>query len=401
MWGVVVVRRPLKINVLAVTEDAGFVRPLRLDMPLLTLKRQGLIADYFVTDPTLFNVPDDQLFHALWLQRVRFSDLIGHLEERVGSAYLYDIDDFMLGSPSYLSKSELHGETVAKAIRACRVLTVPSVRLAAMLEADIGVKLSQKVVVCPQSFDFPATLRTPYRPRGVLLTNSDALPLFANRASFTAAVRQFIERYDLPLYHVGTPFSGLESQGGRVISLGRLPFWQYHFLLASMPPLIGLAPLETAGDKDTLEFIRGKSDIKMVAYGGFGHPSLYSNAAPYTDTDIKAGLIVENSFTSWRDGLETAFRESWRTLDVEQRNITAKRHIDVIARDNWYIALEKAALDQPILGKTVKYSTGRLRYWQGAVRHMILSQDHAFRRDLQKNIPDFAIRMLRRFLIKI
>jgi len=401
MSGVLVVRRPLKINVLAVTEDAGFVRPLRLDMPLLTLKRQGLIADYFTTDPTLFNVPDDQFFHVVWLQRIRFSALIRHLEERVGSRYVYDIDDFMIGAPSYLSESELHRDSVAKAIKASRTLTVPSARLATMLETALGVKLSQKTVVCPNAFDFPEALRSPKKARGVLLTNSDALPLFANRAPFVAALRQFIERYDLPLYHVGAPFRGLESLGGRVVSLGRVPFWQYHFFLASMPPLIGLAPLETAGDKDTLEFIRGKSDIKMVAYGGFGHPSLYSNAPPYTETDIRAGLIVENTFASWRDGLEKAFHETWRTLDVEQREIVAKRHIDVIARDAWYVALEQAKLDKPIPGKTIKYASGRLRYYEGALRHMILSQDHAFRRDLQKNLPDFAIRLLRRFLIKI
>ncbi len=200
---------------------------------------------------------------------------------------------------------------------------------------------------------------------------------------------------------MGTPFRDLESLGGRVVSLGRVPFWQYHFLLASMPPLIGLAPLETAGDKDTLEFIRGKSDIKMVAYGGFGHPSLYSNAPPYTDTDIHAGLIVENTFASWREGLEAAFHERWRTLDADQRDIAAKRHIEAIARDRWYRALEQAKLAKPIPGKMIKYSSGRLRYYTGAIRHMILSQDHAFRRDLQKNIPDFAIKMLRRFLIKI
>lgn len=392
---------PLKISVLAITEDAGFVRPLRVDMPLLSLKRQGLIHDWFVTDPTLFNVPDDKLFHVVWLQRVRFSKLITHLAERLGNQYIYDIDDFMIGAPSYISGSELHGTTVMEAIHRCKVLTVPSSRLATMLESESGVTMAEKTVVCPNAFDFPEALRTPSKPRGLLLTNSDTLPLFMSRESFVTAVRQFIQRHDLPVYHVGTSFPGLESWGDRVISLGRLPFWHYHFLLVSMPPLIGLAPLETSGDKDTLEFIRGKSDIKMLTYGGFGHPSLYSEAPPYTDTDIMAGLIVKNTDDSWREGLETIFRDGWRTLDADQVDVISKRRIDKVAREHWYKAIEEARLDKPVMGKAIKYSTGKIHYYVGAMRHLVLSQDHAVRRELQKNIPDFAIKILRRFFIGI
>ncbi len=394
-------RNPLKVNVLAITEDAGFVRPLRVDMPLLTLKKHGLIDDYFVADPTLFNVPDDKVFHVVWLQRIRFSKLIDHLEQRLGSQYLYDIDDFMIGGPSYVSKSELHREVVTKAVKSCKILTVPSSRLALMLAMGTGANLDNKTVVCPNSFMFPQALRNPSQPRGLLLTNSDTLPLFASLAPFVTAVRQFIQRHDLRLYHVGTPFSGMESWGHRVISLGRIPFWHYHFLLASSPPLIGLAPLETVGDKDTLEFIRGKSDIKMVSYGGFGHPSLYSDAPPYTDSDIRAGLVIKNTFESWRDGLETVFNEAWRRLDIDQRSIIARRHIDTIVQENWYEALERVKLDKPVSGKEIKYSKGRIHYYLGAVRHMVLSQDHTFRRDLQKNMPDFATRILRKFLIRI
>ena len=94
---------PLNLNVLAITEDSGFVRALRVDLPLLILKRQGLINDYFVADPTLFNVPEDKPFDVIWLQRVRYAALITHLEERLSSQYLYDIDDFMIGRPFLFS----------------------------------------------------------------------------------------------------------------------------------------------------------------------------------------------------------------------------------------------------------------------------------------------------------
>lgn len=372
-----------------------------MDLPLLILKRQGLINDYFVADPTLFNVPEDKPFDVIWLQRVRYAALITHLEERLSSQYLYDIDDFMIGRPLYISPSELHKTTVIKALKSCKILTTPSTRLTSMLETGTGEKLMTKTVVCPNAFCFPQGVRSPRKPQGVLLTNSDALPLFANLAPFVTAVRQFVQRHDLPVYHIGTPFRGLESWGYRVISLGRIPFWHYHFLLASMPCVIGLAPLETTGDKDTLDFINGKSDIKMVTYGGLGHPSLYSDAPPYTDTEIKAGLIVKNTFDSWTEGLEIVYNDGWRKSEVDQRDVISKRHIDAIARQNWYDALERARLKKPITGRNIKYSNGRMHYYLGALRHIVLSQDHAFRRDLQKNIPDFARRILRRFLINI
>ncbi len=54
---------------------------------------------------------------------------------------------------------------------------------------------------------------------------------------------------------------------------------EYHSALAGPPALLGIAPLETEGDPDTVEFVSGKSDVKMAEYGGFGHPAVYSAAA--------------------------------------------------------------------------------------------------------------------------
>ena len=91
-----------KPRILVITEDNGFLRGLRVDMPLINLKKRGLIDGYYVTDPTLFDVPDEYFFDVVWLQRVRNSKLIAHLGQVIDNNYLYDLDDFMIGMPSYI-----------------------------------------------------------------------------------------------------------------------------------------------------------------------------------------------------------------------------------------------------------------------------------------------------------
>jgi hypothetical protein len=389
------------MRVLGITEDSGFLRPLRMDMPLLNLKKQGLIEGYFVTNPTLFDVPDDQFFDVVWLQRVRFGQLISHLSERLADGYLYDIDDFMIGEPSYLSREELHPQTVIEALKNCKVLTAPSERLVRLLERASEINLASKNVLCPNGLEFPLEGRTPCQPQGLLLTQSDRLALFPSREDFLRAVFEFAGRYNLPLYYVGSPKDVGDSWSPSLVCLGRVPFWHYCSLLASLPPMIGLAPLETQGDPATINFICGKSDIKMVNYGGFGHPSVYSNAEPYTDTDLNAGVVVDNTYESWMNALEETYSKGWQRIHLDQRDVVAKRNMDRIAKENWCEALEAARLSKPISGKDIKYRSGTISYYLGAVRHVILSQDHASRRRLQENMPEFAVKILRRFLLRI
>ncbi len=47
-------------------------------------------------------------------------------------------------------------------------------------------------------------------------------------------------------------------------------------------------------DQADLDFINAKSDVKMVEFGGFGHPSIYSDAQPYAGSDLQCGTIVPN-----------------------------------------------------------------------------------------------------------
>jgi hypothetical protein len=91
---------PKKLNVLGITGDQLFIRCLRMEMPLLNLKRNGLINDFFVADSYETDIPDDASFNVLWLQRVHNIQLIRHLSNTVNNQFLYDLDDLLIAPRS-------------------------------------------------------------------------------------------------------------------------------------------------------------------------------------------------------------------------------------------------------------------------------------------------------------
>jgi hypothetical protein len=392
---------PFKPHILVITEDSGFLRGLRVDMPLVNLKKHGLIDGYYVTDPTLFDVPDELLFDVVWLQRIRNAKLIGHLDKAIGSNYLYDLDDFMIGVPSYIPEQELRNkEVIIRAIRNCKVLTVTSARLTTLLETATEPGLCEKTIVCPNGFEFPRGTRTPSKPQGIVLTQSDRLALTASLSAVMTAVINFSERHDLRIFFFGSLDKEITSWSARIIHVGRLALWHYHAVLSALPSMIGIAPLETAADKATLNFINGKSDVKMVSYGGMGHPSVYSDAPPYSDTDLRVGVLVENTFDAWTQGLETIYHDMWEKLDRDQEQVIELRNMDRVASESWYEAIVRARLPFPMTGRDIKFSSGRAGFYVGALRHMVFSQDHAFRRRLRENMPPLLVRTLRKFVMK-
>jgi hypothetical protein len=369
-------------------------------MPLFNLKKQGFVEDYFITDPSLFDVPDDFSFDVVWLQRCNDPRLRDHLETKIGSHFLYDLDDLLIGNAAYREDRLPHKEVILDSMKRCRVLTVTSMRLARLLEAHAGIPLQDKVVVCPNALEFSPGAKTPARPSGLLLASSEALALLESRAEVLSAARDFSKRHGLPVYYFGPKSEVIASSFPSVSSFGLLGFWHYHAILASLQPMIGLAPLETRGDRETQEFVAGKSDIKMLDFGGFGHPAVYSNALPYVDTDLKAGLVVENRADAWQDALETIHSRLWESLDAEQSEIVMRRNMDRIAAEHWSEALKKARLPEPLQGRSIRLSSGRIGFFKGAVKHMVFSQDHTFLKRLQERIPAPAMRLLRRLLLE-
>jgi hypothetical protein len=389
-----------KPSVLAITEDVAILRANRIDMPLVNMKRQGLIDDYFVTNPTLLDVPDDFRFDVVWLQRVLSAPLIEHLSKRIENHYLYDLDDLLVGRAAYRTDELTHQDTVLNAVEGCRVLTVSSIRLASLLQKYTRKPLMEKALVCPNGFEFPPWTRSPSVPEGILLSSSESLPLTNSKPAILKALTDFSKRHDLPVYSFSREADVMLSGFHRVIPLGYVSFWHYHALLACMPPMIGIAPLETDADEQTIDFVNSKSDIKMVDFGGFGHPSVYSKARPFVDTELKAGILVENSVGDWSEGLEQVYQELWRRLDIDQEGVRMARNMDRIAAESWQNAVCRARLPDPMTGKQIKYPSGTARRIVNVARYMAFSQSHSSRRMLKESVPPRLGKLIRRFLLK-
>jgi hypothetical protein len=353
-WPGVMSRMPVHgagLRVLAIAEDLrGLVTACRVLAPLLTLKRLGIVEEFLVTDSTLVGLPRDFAFDVLWVQRAPDPRLSRRIAERFHGAYLHDMDDLLVTAPGYIAEREFpeRGPLVAL-IEGSAVFTAPSRRLVELVERAAGVPVAGRTFVCPNALEFPLQPpRIPERPRGLVFTQSHRLALTESREEVLGAVREFAALEKLPLFYFGPPPEvlgpGTEALLGPVVGCGYLDFWRYHSTLAAWPPMIGVAPLETTGDPVTLDFIAGKSDVKMVEYGGFGHPSVYSRAAPYGDTDLCAGVLVDNTASAWSDALAKTLDGGWRGLAAEQQAIIEARSLDRVAVEYWAPALRAARI---------------------------------------------------------
>jgi hypothetical protein len=211
------------------------------------------------------------------------------------------------------------------------------------------------------------------------------------------AVADFSRRHDLPLYYFGKADSRLNAKFPRIIPLGLVPYRHYHALLAALPPMLGIAPLETRADQDTLDFINGKSDVKMVEFGGWGHPAVYSDAPPYVDSDLRAGIVVNNTTEAWWAGLEAVYRDLWQRLDSDQRRVAELRNMNRVAAECWYAAICEARLPRRLSGREVKFAGRGVRYLINACRHLVYSQDYLAMKKLQAKVPAPLLRIAKRF----
>jgi hypothetical protein len=337
-----------KPTILAVTHDNAALRQVRLVLPFSVLKERGYIQDYAVTNTCFDDIPSDFTFDVLWLQRIEDSYFVNQVVRRVGHQFVYDLDDLLLASPSYVKYRCEHASGVADALRSCGVVTVTSQRLINLLERYSGYDLAHKAMVCPNGSRFATPTKPPTKPVGILWSSSDYAALTTSRESVFEAFVTFATRHELPIYCFGYVDDSLKARFPRVIDCGFVSFWHHKFLLLTYPTMIGVAPLETHADRETLDFINGKSDIKLVDFVGFGHACVCSQAPPYVDTDLAVGTKVENTAEAWIDGLEEIYAGKWKNIAREQETVIANRSMEVLAAGSWLQAIHQGRMESPI-----------------------------------------------------
>ena len=345
----------------------SLVAAARVHAPLRALREAGLIESYVVTDATLRGAPRDGRFDVVWLQRAADPWLARSLADRLHGRYLLDLDDHLLCRPTYLEPADLPDPAaLTAALEGCRVLTTPTPRLAALLQDRSGVELDGLSSTCPNAVPTPsAPLRAPSRPAAMLLTQGHRLALAASRQEVLTAVADGAARHGLPLWVLGDAPADLRAitagVGAALATLRPRTWDDYHSALAGPPALLGIAPLETGGDPDTVEFVSGKSDVKMAEYGGFGHPAVYSAAAPYAESDLYCGRLAANDAASWAAAIDELMAGGWCAAADEAREVRERRDLARVAAEHWWPALQAARLDEPVRGADLLGELDRTR----------------------------------------
>jgi hypothetical protein len=332
----------------------SLVAAARVHAPLRALQAAGLVGDVVVADAGLRGVPRRAEFDVVWLQRGADARLAKLLAQRLPGGYLLDLDDHLLCRPAYLSPAELPDRlALTAALDACAVLTTPTERLRRLLERRTGLTFRRRAHVCANAVPFGAApARGLERPRAVLLAQGHRLALHDSRREVLAAIADGAARHGLPVWALGALPDGLTAaarRAGATLEHLRPRSWEaYHQALAGPPALLGVAPLETAGDADTLEFVAGKSDVKMVEFAGFGHPAVYSDAPPYRDSGLRCGRLAANTYAAWTEAIDDLLDDGWREAPAEAHVVREHRDLRRIAVEHWWPAVEAARLEEPV-----------------------------------------------------
>lgn len=344
--------KPFRPRVLAISPDwNNAITALRIVMPLQSMKVQGLIEGYNVVchDGGIVMGPDHyDRYDVIWLQRNINDGLVQIVRNHIGR-FMFDIDDLMIVHACYHSGPLGDINSLTSMMRDCTSLSVSNGRLLGNLEKLTGLPLAHKAYTTPNAMNFPLGAKIePRRPDRMVWTSSDYAALTTSTEHILSALGDFSKKYNLPIYNIGLFKKELQKKVPSMRTMGFMNFWQHKELLASMNTMIGVAPLETEADDNTLTFISCKSDLKMVEYGGYGHPAVYSRMDPYTDTDLKAGAVAGNTYKEWMESLEYLYREGYKRAADEANEIREKRHIHRVTRDHWMPALEAALLYKPV-----------------------------------------------------
>ncbi len=338
-------------RVLAISPSNGALRELRISNPLRALERQRVIAGSRNSDIWLNGLQNDQTTYDAVIVQRSIPEPIFQALHNLQIPFLLDVDDNLLARASYRAHEPLEVDLIP-GLQYCRALSVPNPRLARALERYAGLPLASKTYITPNALPFPTNFgdRQLRQPSQLIWIQSDIAALSNSREAVVRAVEEFSARHSLPILLIG-PNVLERPQFRHQIVAGEIDFTANLQMLEFSPTSIGIAPLETDADSQTLDFIAGKSDLKMLLFGGYGHPAVYSAATPYTDSGLQKYLpLVTNTYSDWSQALDYQFREGWKLMSEAAANIQAERHIDVVARESWSAAFAACVLETPVRG---------------------------------------------------
>ena len=335
-------------RVLAIFPGDSALLDLRVKNPLRALQRQGSIHSFRTTGIRFDCLPtDSSQFDVVLIQRAVPEHVYLALVN-LGVPFVLDVDDHLLARAAYRRGEGAEKTALLTGLRHATVVTAPTLRLVRLLEKYAHIPLAHKAFITPNALPFPAELRPPSEPKQMVWIQSDIAAMTTSGEGVIRAVENFSRRYELPVVLIGPNVIDRPEFTHQIV-MGAIDFGANLQFLEFTRTSIGIAPLETVADEETLDFIGGKSDLKMLLFDGYAHPGIYSDAPPYGDSPFRTcAKVIENSYANWTDALEYQFRVGWRSVSEQSRRIREERHIDRVARESWLPALEAARLSKPV-----------------------------------------------------
>jgi hypothetical protein len=339
-------------RVLVISDEYENLQEVRVHLPFRTMRQQQLIEDYVVMSNGRLVKPEGSGIRdvdVVWVQR-RPSKIGLFAPNMFGEKFVLDIDDNLLAAPAYIRPFTNELTAVLRTLlRSAGTVTTTNSRLVDAIQRYSGILIQHKIVIAPNMTE-NVHEKDFGRPQALLLASSDILPLTTSKGAFAWAVRRFTELRDLPLLyigHAGVPLEEVKQMAKVVQHVNILSYQRYLHVLRNAP-IMGVVPLEGHGDPVTNDFICSKSDIKMVEYGAASVPAVYSRVAPYLDSSLQCGPLVEFSDSnSLVHALDSVFTDASRHARQAYESVRGERLATAVV-DRWYEAIDRERLSHPV-----------------------------------------------------
>ena len=328
---------------------------LRVESVLSALYYNDKISGYMVIGLNRSMMCGEKLssFDAVVMQR-EGSLNCNLLNEIKAYNYLLDVDDLLLASASYRIdeysewKKRFYNQFLSNITNATSI-SVTSKRLESLLKKYSKNLGKYETHIVENGLYIDAGIPDQNKKvQAILWTSSDIAALSENKHNVISAVNDFSIKYNLPIFCFGKfPNTILDALNLRR-PFGSIDFNLHKQILRKLSGrAISISPLETSADQETLDFISGKSDLKMVEYGGCSINGVYSKSPPYSESGLLKETIVENTYNEWFTGLEGAYSNPCLSRD-QVSNIVTERSIDKIATDKWMPAILNSELSKAL-----------------------------------------------------
>ncbi len=307
---VLVLQRQTNVADKPIPSRSVFARILE---PFDYLKDQGKI-NYNIIDESQLKFEDLSYFGIIILQKhsSQRSVMIAEEAKRRGLKIIYDIDDFLPAFPQYSGGQGMNAKinVIKQHTAIANVVTVAT----PVLQREVDRFFSVKSFLAPNGINVERhrAFLKPKRNFRIIFTNADMLKVNSFKSDLFNLINYVTDHYSgVELDIISDPNPELVNFN-KANLIGNFQWFEHKRWLAEQAYSVGIVPLGGVEDPEALLFNSCKSPIKYLEYGALDIVGIYSKSPIYNDVivDGQTGILVENTFDSWRVAFEMVFEST-------------------------------------------------------------------------------------------